>query len=188
MAQGADFANVTAFDWADPLGLSAELTEEERMVQASARQFAADKLMPRVIEANRNEHFDPAIMAELGEIGLLGVTVPEAHGGAGLGYVSYGLAARQIERVDSGYRSMMSVQSSLVMYPIYAYGSEEQRQKYLPGLATGELIGCFGLTEPDAGSDPAGMKTRAVKTDGGDVLNGTKTWMSNAPFADVFVV
>ncbi|PLX40627.1 MAG: acyl-CoA dehydrogenase [Hyphomicrobiales bacterium] len=188
MAQGADFANVTAFDWADPLGLSAELTEEERMVQASARQFAADKLMPRVIEANRNEHFDPAIMAELGEIGLLGVTVPEAHGGAGLGYVSYGLAAREIERVDSGYRSAMSVQNSLVIHPVLAYGDEDQKARWLPGLISGGTIGCFGLTEPDSGSDPAGMTTRAVPVDGGYVLSGTKSWITNAPIADMAVV
>jgi glutaryl-CoA dehydrogenase len=180
--------DANAFIWDDPLLLDELLTEEERMVRGTAAAYARDRLLPRVIEAFRNEHTDPAIFREMGELGLLGVTVPEEYGGVGAGYVTYGLIAREIERVDSGYRSMMSVQSSLVMYPIQAYGSEEQRAKYLPRLATGELIGCFGLTEPDAGSDPGGMKTRATKTDGGYRLTGAKTWISNAPIADVFVV
>ncbi|MFN3146063.1 MAG: acyl-CoA dehydrogenase [Paracoccaceae bacterium] len=176
------------FDWADPFLLSDQLTEDERMLSDAARAFAQDRLAPRVIDAYREETVDPSIFAEMGEAGLLGVTVPEEYGGLGAGYVTYGLVAREIERVDSGYRSMMSVQSSLVMYPIYAYGSEEQRLKYLPKLASGEWIGCFGLTEPDAGSDPAGMKTVAKKTDGGYVLTGSKMWISNSPIADVFVV
>ncbi|HAW48846.1 MAG TPA: acyl-CoA dehydrogenase, partial [Roseovarius sp.] len=158
------------------------------MIAASAREFAQGVLQPRVIDAYREERVEPEIFREMGEMGLLGTTIPEEYGGLGANYVSYGLVAREIERVDSGYRSMMSVQSSLVMYPIYAYGSEEQRRKYLPGLASGELIGCFGLTEPDAGSDPAAMKTRAEKTDGGYRLTGTKMWISNSPIADVFVV
>ncbi|WP_424973253.1 acyl-CoA dehydrogenase, partial [Dinoroseobacter sp. S76] len=165
-----------------------QLSEEERMLRDGAAAFAADKLAPRIIEAYREATVAPEIFAEMGEAGLLGVTVPEAYGGLGGSYVAYGLVAREIERIDSGYRSMMSVQSSLVMYPIYAYGSEEQRQKYLPGLAAGKLIGCFGLTEPDAGSDPAGMKTRAEKTATGYRLTGSKMWISNAPIADVFVV
>jgi len=165
-----------------------QLTEEERMIADAARAFAADKLAPRVTEAYLNETTDRDIFSEMGQAGLLGVTVPEQYGGAEAGYVSYGLVAREVERVDSGYRSMMSVQSSLVMYPIQAYGSEEQRQKYLPKLASGEWVGCFGLTEPDAGSDPGGMKTRAKKVDGGYVLSGSKMWISNAPIADVFVV
>ena len=176
------------FDWEDPLRLEGQLTEDERMLRDAARAYADDKLAPRVIQAYREEETDPEIFREMGEMGLLGVTVPEAYGGLGSNYVSYGLIAREIERIDSGYRSMMSVQSSLVMYPIYAYGSEEQREKYLPGLASGQLIGCFGLTEPDAGSDPAGMKTRAEKTATGYRISGSKMWISNAPIADVFVV
>ncbi|KZZ70526.1 acyl-CoA dehydrogenase, partial [Sulfitobacter sp. HI0129] len=176
------------FDWADPFRLSDQLSEDERMIQESARAYAQEKLQPRVIEAFANEQTDPEIFREMGEMGLLGVTVPEEYGGLGGSYVSYGLVAREVERVDSGYRSMMSVQSSLVMYPIYAYGSEAQRKKYLPKLSSGEWIGCFGLTEPDAGSDPAGMKTRAVKTDTGYRISGSKMWISNAPIADVFVV
>ena len=180
--------DLASFDWEDPFRLGDQLTEEERMLRDAAKAYADDKLAPRVIDAYRDEKTDPEIFREMGEMGLLGVTVPEEYGGLGAGYVSYGLIAREVERVDSGYRSMMSVQSSLVMYPIYAYGSEEQRQKYLPGLASGELIGCFGLTEPDAGSDPGGMKTRADKTDGGYRLKGSKMWISNSPIADVFVV
>ncbi|MBS0122576.1 acyl-CoA dehydrogenase [Thetidibacter halocola] len=183
-----DAPDLGRFDWEDPFHLADQLTEEERMLAEGARAFAQEKLQPRVIEAFQTEAVDPGIFAEMGQMGLLGVTVPEEYGGLGAGYVSYGLVAREIERVDSGYRSMMSVQSSLVMYPIYAYGSEEQRQKYLPKLASGEWIGCFGLTEPDAGSDPAGMKTRAVKTEGGYRLTGSKMWISNSPIADVFVV
>ena len=179
---------LSAFSWEDPFLLDSQLEEEERMIRDSAQAFAQDKLMPRVINAYASEETDPSIFAEMGELGLLGVTVPEAYGGIGASYVSYGLVAREVERIDSGYRSMMSVQSSLVMYPIYAYGSEEQRMKYLPKLASGEWIGCFGLTEPDAGSDPAGMKTVAKKSDGGYVLNGSKMWISNAPIANVFVV
>jgi glutaryl-CoA dehydrogenase len=178
----------TTFDWADPFLLDDQLTEEERLIRDAAHAFAQDRLQPRVIEAYAREHTDPAIFAEMGEQGLLGVTVPESYGGAGAGYVSYGLVAREVERVDSGYRSMMSVQSSLVMFPIFEYGSEAQRKRYLPRLAKGEWIGCFGLTEPDAGSDPGGMRTRATKVDGGYVLNGTKTWISNSPIADVFVI
>ena len=176
------------FDWEDPFKLEDQLSEEERLIRDSARQYAQDKLQPRVQAAFENESAEPEIFREMGEMGLLGSTLPEAYGGVDAGYVSYGLVAREIERVDSGYRSMMSVQSSLVMYPIYAYGSEEQRNKYLPKLASGEWIGCFGLTEPDAGSDPAGMKTVAKKTDGGYVLSGSKMWISNSPIADVFVV
>ncbi len=176
------------FDWADPFLLEDQLSDDERMIRDSAAAYAADKLQPRIIDAYENETSAPETFREMGEMGLLGITVPEQYGGIGGSYVSYGLVAREIERVDSGYRSMMSVQSSLVMYPIHAYGSEEQRMKYLPKLATGEWIGCFGLTEPDAGSDPGGMKTRAKKTDSGYVLNGSKMWISNAPFADVFVV
>ncbi len=176
------------FDWADPLRLEDQLTEDERMLRDAARQFAQDKLQPRVTAAYREALVEPEIFPMMGEAGLLGVTIPEEFGGLDAGYVTYGLVAREIERVDSGYRSMMSVQSSLVMYPIHAYGSDAQRAKYLPGLAAGTLIGCFGLTEPDAGSDPAGMKTTAKKTDGGYVLNGSKMWISNAPIADVFVV
>ena len=183
-----DAPDLARFDWEDPFRLEDQLTEEERMLRDAARAFAQEKLQPRVIAAYREEKTDPAIFAEMGEMGLLGSTIPEEYGGIGASYVAYGLIAREVERVDSGYRSMMSVQSSLVMYPIYAYGTEAQRQKYLPGLATGALIGCFGLTEPDAGSDPAGMKTTAKKTANGYVLNGAKMWISNAPIADVFVV
>ncbi|PHR20124.1 MAG: acyl-CoA dehydrogenase [Hoeflea sp.] len=178
----------SSFQWDDPFLINDQLSEEERMIADAAQAFAADKLMPRVTDAYLNEVTDREIFSEMGQAGLLGVTVPEQYGGAEAGYVSYGLVAREVERIDSGYRSMMSVQSSLVMYPIQAYGSEEQRQKYLPKLASGEWVGCFGLTEPDAGSDPGGMKTRAKKTDGGYVLNGSKMWISNAPIADVFVV
>ncbi len=180
--------SLSTFDWEDPFRLETQLTEEERMLRDAARAYAQEKLQSRVIEAYREEKTDPAIFREMGEMGLLGATVPEEYGGLGAGYVSYGLIAREVERVDSGYRSMMSVQSSLVMYPIYAYGSEEQRKKYLPRLASGQYIGCFGLTEPASGSDPAGMKTRAAKTANGYVLNGSKMWISNAPIADVFVV
>jgi len=183
-----DAPNLSSFDWADPLRLDDQLSEDERMITASARAYAQEKLQPRVTQAYANEETDASIFREMGEMGLLGVTVPEQYGGLGAGYVSYGLVAREVERVDSGYRSMMSVQSSLVMYPIYAYGSEEQRMKYLPKLSSGEFIGCFGLTEPDAGSDPAGMKTRAEKTATGYKLSGSKMWISNAPIADVFVV
>ena len=175
------------FDWQDPLGLDGLLDEEERMVRDSARDYCQDKLMPRILEANRREIFDPEILAEMGALGFLGATLQD-YGCAGVNYVCYGLLSREVERVDSGYRSAMSVQSSLVMHPIHAYGSEAQREKYLPGLASGQSIGCFGLTEPDAGSDPGGMKTRARKVEGGYVLDGTKTWISNAPVADVFVV
>ena len=174
--------------WDDLLLLEDQLTEEERLVADTARGYAQDKLMPRVMSAYREERFDREIMNEMGALGLLGVTIPETYGGAGLGYVCYGLAAREVERVDSGYRSAMSVQSSLVMYPIHAYGSEEQRMKYLPKLASGEWVGCFGLTEPDAGSDPGGMRTRAEKVADGYRLNGAKTWITNSPIADVAVV
>ncbi|MDR0808319.1 MAG: acyl-CoA dehydrogenase [Gemmobacter sp.] len=183
-----DAPDLGRFDWEDAFRLDEQLTEDERMLRDAARAFAQEKLQPRVIKAFADETTDPAIFREMGEMGLLGVTVPEEYGGIGASYVAYGLVAREVERVDSGYRSMMSVQSSLVMYPIYAYGSEEQRRKYLPKLASGEYIGCFGLTEPDAGSDPAGMKTVARKTANGYVLNGAKMWISNAPIADVFVV
>ncbi len=183
-----DSPDLGSFDWSDPFRLEEQLSEEERMLRDAARAYAQDKLQPRIITAFRDEVTDPAIFREMGEMGLLGVTVPEEYGGLGASYVSYGLIAREVERVDSGYRSMMSVQSSLVMYPIYAYGSEEQRRKYLPKLASGEWIGCFGLTEPDAGSDPGGMKTTARKTANGYVLNGSKMWISNSPIADVFVV
>ena len=176
------------FDWADPFRIEDQLTQDERMLRDAARDFAQDRLAPRVVQAYREETTDPAIFAEMGQAGLLGITIPEEFGGLGAGYVTYGLVAREVERVDSGYRSMMSVQSSLVMYPIHAYGSDAQRQKYLPGLAAGTLIGCFGLTEPEAGSDPSGMKTVAKKTADGYVLNGAKMWISNAPIADVFVV
>jgi len=176
------------FLWDDPFLLEDQLEEDERMLRDAAQAFAEDKLASRVTQDYRDEAVAPEIFAEMGEAGLLGTTIPEEYGGLGAGYVTYGLIAREIERVDSGYRSMMSVQSSLVMYPIHAYGSEEQKQKYLPGLAAGSLIGCFGLTEPDAGSDPAGMKTRAQKIDGGYRISGSKMWISNAPIADVFVV
>ncbi len=177
-----------AFQWQDPFLLSDQLTEDERMISDASQAFAQDRLMSRVEDAYLNELTDPEIFAEMGAAGLLGVTVAEQYGGVGASYVAYGLVAREVERVDSGYRSMMSVQSSLVMYPIEAYGAEEQKQKYLPKLASGEWIGCFGLTEPEAGSDPAGMKTYATKVDGGYVLNGSKMWISNSPIADVFVV
>ena len=176
------------FKWDDPFLLDQQLSEEERAIRDTAHQFAQEKLQPRAIEAYAQEHFDPEILKEMGALGLLGSTIDPDYGGSGVSYVAYGLIAREIERVDSGYRSAMSVQSSLVMYPIEAYGSEEQKKKYLPKLATGEFIGCFGLTEPDAGSDPGGMKTRAKKVDGGYILNGSKTWISNSPIADVFVV
>ncbi|WP_394391804.1 acyl-CoA dehydrogenase [Shewanella woodyi] len=176
------------FDWTDPLQLNALLSDEERMIRDSVYDYAQDKLMSRVLMANREEHFDREIMNELGEMGLLGATLPEKYGCSNVNYVSYGLVAREIERVDSGYRSAMSVQSSLVMHPIYTYGSEEQRVKYLPKLATGEWVGCFGLTEPDVGSDPGGMKTRAERIDGGYRLNGAKMWITNSPIADVFIV
>jgi glutaryl-CoA dehydrogenase len=180
--------SLAAFDWADPFHLSTQLTDDERMIAESAAAYAADKLQPRVTDMYLNETAAPEIFAEMGEMGLLGITIPEEYGGLGGGYVAYGLVARAVERVDSGYRSMMSVQSSLVMYPIHAYGSEEQRQKYLPGLAAGTLIGCFGLTEPEAGSDPAGMKTTATKTADGYVISGAKMWISNSPIADVFMI
>ncbi len=177
-----------AFNWEDPFLLDDQLTEDERAIRDTARAYAQEKLLPRVIEAYLEEKTDRAIFTEMGALGLIGVTIPEKYGCAGANYVSYGLVAREIERVDSGYRSMNSVQSSLVMHPIYAYGSEDQRQKYLPKLASGEWVGCFGLTEPDAGSDPGGMKTRAEKVADGYRLTGTKMWISNAPIADVFVV
>ena len=176
------------FTWEDPFLLDEQLSEDERLIRDSARDYAQEKLMPRVAEAYLDEKTDRAIFNEMGELGLLGVTVPEEYGCAGANYVSYGLVAREVERIDSGYRSMMSVQSSLVMYPIYAYGSEEQRKKYLPKLGSGEWVGCFGLTEPDAGSDPGGMKTRAEEVADGYRLTGSKMWISNSPIADVFVV
>jgi glutaryl-CoA dehydrogenase len=181
-------ADKNAFVWEDPFLIEDQLSEDERMVRDGAAAFAADKLAPRIEDAYLNETFDTAIFREMGEAGLLGINIPEEFGGLGANYVTYGLVAREVERVDSGYRSMMSVQSSLVMYPIYAYGSDAQRRKYLPKLASGEWIGCFGLTEPDAGSDPGGMKTRAEKTANGYRLTGSKMWISNAPVADVFVV
>ena len=177
-----------AFDWTDPLGFDAMLSEDERMLREAARKFAADKLAPRVVKDFRNEGFDRSIMRDLGAMGFLGPTIPEAYGGAGVGAVSYGLIAREIEAVDSGYRSAMSVQSSLVMYPIWAYGTEAQRQKYLPELASGEIVGCFGLTEPDHGSDPGGMTTRARREAGGYRLDGAKTWITNSPIADIAIV
>ena len=177
-----------AFKWDDPLDLESQLTEEERMVRDTARDYAQEKLFPRVLAANREGKFYPDIVREMGALGMLGVTIPQEYGGAGLNYVCYGLIARELERVDSGFRSMMSVQSSLVMYAIYAYGSEAHRRKYLPKLATGEMVGCFGLTEPDFGSDPGSMVTRAEKTSGGYKLTGAKTWITNAPVADVAVV
>ena len=179
---------ILPFDWADPFDLEHQLTDEERMVRDTAHGYAQEKLQPRVTEAYLNENFDREILREMGSLGLIGATIPEEFGGAGLGYVSYGLIAREVERVDSGYRSAMSVQSSLVMHPIHAYGTDEQRRKYLPGLAKGELVGCFGLTEPDAGSDPGGMRTRAEKTPNGYKLSGSKMWITNSPIADVFVV
>jgi glutaryl-CoA dehydrogenase len=177
-----------AFKWDDPLDLESELTEEERMVRDTARAYAQEKLFPRVLAANRDGNFNPDIVHEMGALGMLGATIPQEYGGAGLNYVCYGLIAREIERVDSGFRSLMSVQSSLVMHPIYAYGSEAQRRKYLPKLAAGEIVGCFGLTEPDHGSDPGSMVTRAEKTPGGYKLTGAKTWITNAPVADIAVV
>ncbi|NVO26247.1 acyl-CoA dehydrogenase [Donghicola sp. C2-DW-16] len=183
-----DSPSLASFDWADALLLETQLTEEERMLRDGAHAFAQDRLQPRVVAAFEEERVEPEIFREMGQAGLLGATLPEEYGGLGASYVSYGLIAREVERVDSGYRSMMSVQSSLVIYPIYAYGTEAQRRKYLPGLCSGELIGCFGLTEPDAGSDPAGMKTRAEKTATGYRLTGSKMWISNSPIADVFVV
>lgn len=187
MAKPNPAASWASFNWEDPFLLEQQLSDDERMVSDTARQFAQERLAPRIQEAYRDETTDPAIFREMGELGLLGPTI-EGYGCSGLGYVSYGLITREIERVDSGYRSMMSVQSSLVMYPIYAYGSEAQREKYLPKLATGEWIGCFGLTEPDHGSDPGGMKSRARSVDGGYEISGTKMWISNSPIADVFVV
>jgi glutaryl-CoA dehydrogenase len=177
-----------AFVWDDPFLLDEQLSEEERLVRDTAREYAQDKLMPRILMANRHERFDEEIMREMGEIGLLGSTIPPEYGGAGVNHVSYGLAAREVERVDSGYRSAMSVQSSLVMHPIHAYGTETQRRKYLPKLARAELIGCFGLTEPDHGSDPGGMRSRAEPAEGGYVVTGNKTWITNSPIADVFIV
>jgi glutaryl-CoA dehydrogenase len=176
------------FQWDDPLLLDQQLTEDERLVRDAAHDYCQDRLMPRVLEANRHERFDPEILREMGALGFLGSTLPEDYGCAGVNYVAYGLVAREVERVDSGYRSAMSVQSSLVMHPIHAYGTEAQRRAYLPRLATGELIGCFGLTEPDHGSDPGGMKTRAEAIDGGYRLTGSKMWITNSPIADVFIV
>ena len=183
-----DIPDLGCFNWRDPFLIEDQLHEDERMMRDSAGAYAREKLQPRIKDAFNNELIDTSIFREMGEMGLLGITIPEEYGGIGSSYVTYGIVAREIERVDSGYRSMMSVQSSLVMYPIYAYGSEMQRQKYLPKLASGECIGCFGLTEPDAGSDPGSMTTRAEKTATGYVLNGAKTWISNSPVADVFVV
>lgn len=177
-----------AFEWADPMELNSQLSQEERLIRDTARDFSQDKLMPRVLDANRNEVFDREIMNEFAEFGFLGSTIPEEYGGVGANYVSYGLIAREVERVDSGYRSAMSVQSSLVMHPIYTYGSEDQRKKYLPKLASAEWIGCFGLTEPNHGSDPGSMETRARKVEGGFQLTGNKMWITNSPIADVFVV
>ncbi|WP_043526308.1 acyl-CoA dehydrogenase [Litchfieldella xinjiangensis] len=180
-------SQITPMTWEDPFRLIDQLDEDERMVMQTAHDYCQEKLQPRVLEANRHERFDREIMSEMGELGLLGATL-DGYGCAGLNYVSYGLIAREVERVDSGYRSAMSVQSSLVMYPIHEFGSEAQREKYLPKLASGEWVGCFGLTEPDHGSDPNGMSTRAVRTDNGWRLNGTKTWITNSPIADVFVI
>lgn len=176
------------FQWDDPFGLAAQLTAEERMIAEAARDYCQSSLMPRILEANRNEHFDRNILSEMGALGMLGATLPTAYGGSAVSHVAYGLIAREVERVDSGYRSAMSVQSSLVMHPIHAYGSEEQRRKYLPALAKGELVGCFGLTEPNHGSDPGSMATRAVKVDGGYRLTGSKIWITNSPIADIAVV
>ncbi|BCA58531.1 acyl-CoA dehydrogenase [Sphingomonas sp. HMP6] len=181
-------AEMARFDWADPFFLDDQLEDDERMIRDSARAYAQDKLAPRIVDAFQNEVTDPEIFREMGALGLLGPTVPEQYGGVGASYVAYGLVAREVERIDSGYRSMMSVQSSLVMYPILSFGSEAQKMKYLPKLATGEWIGCFGLTEPDAGSDPGSMTTRAKKVDGGYLLSGAKTWISNSPIADVFII
>ena len=176
------------FHWDDPFLLDDQLSEEERMVRDIAHEYCQDKLMPRILQANRNETFDRAIYSEMAQLGMLGATLPEAYGGAGLNYVCYGLIAREVERVDSSYRSAMSVQSSLVMYPIYAYGTPEQREKYLPKLISGEWVGCFGLTEPNHGSDAGGMETRATKVDGGWILHGSKMWITNSPIADVFII
>lgn len=184
----ANQATPARFDWADPFRLTDQLSEDERLIAETARDYCDNQLMPRILLANRHEQFDRAIMTEMGELGLLGCTIPEEYGCAGTNYVSYGLIAREIERVDSGYRSAMSVQSSLVMHPIYAYGDETQRQRWLPKLATGELVGCFGLTEPDHGSDPAGMRTRAKKVDGGYSLSGSKNWITNSPIADIAII
>ena len=181
-------SGMARFDWEDPFLLDQQLSDDERMIRDTAKAYAKDKLAPRIVDAFQHEHTDPAIFREMGELGLLGPTIPEEYGGVGASYVAYGLVAREVEAIDSGYRSMMSVQSSLVMYPINAYGSEEQKRKFLPKLASGEWIGCFGLTEPDAGSDPGSMTTRAVKTGTGYRISGAKTWISNSPIADVFVV
>jgi glutaryl-CoA dehydrogenase len=188
IVKSKDAPDLGVFSWSDPFYLEQQLSEEERMLKDASQTFAQEKLQPRITKAFQNETVEPQLFREMGEMGLLGTTIPEQYGGLGAGYVSYGVVAREIERVDSGYRSMMSVQSSLVMYPIYAYGTEEQRNKYLPKLAKGELIGCFGLTEPDAGSDPASMKTRAVKTENGYRISGSKMWISNSPIADVFII
>jgi glutaryl-CoA dehydrogenase len=185
--KSASPAGRAEFQWEDPLLMEDQLSEDERLIRDTARQYCQDKLMPRILEANRHEKFDRSIMNEMGELGLLGATI-DGYGCSGVNYVCYGLVAREVERVDSGYRSAMSVQSSLVMHPIHAYGTEAQRQKYLPRLAKGEIVGCFGLTEPDAGSDPGGMRTRARKADGGYVLKGSKMWITNSPVADVFIV
>ncbi|CAH2598902.1 Acyl-CoA dehydrogenase [Rhodovastum atsumiense] len=185
---GAAAAKLAPFAWDDPLLFEAQLTEDERMVRDATQTYCQERLMPRILASNRHESFDRDIMSEMGELGFLGATLPTEYGCAGMSYVCYGLVAREVERVDSGYRSALSVQSSLVMYPIYAYGSEAQRRRYLPRLARGEWVGCFGLTEPDHGSDPGGMKTRATKVDGGYRLTGTKMWITNSPIADVFVV
>ena len=183
-----DSPDLGSFDWSDPFRLSDLLADHESMIKESAATFSKEALMPRVVEGFANEEVCPEIFLEMGKMGLLGITIPEQYGGLGANYVSYGLVAQEIERIDSGYRSMLSVQSSLVMYPIYAYGTEAQRQKYLPALASGEMIGCFGLTEPDAGSDPASMKTKAEKINGGYRITGSKMWISNSPIADVFVI
>ncbi|WP_207063229.1 acyl-CoA dehydrogenase [Motiliproteus sp. SC1-56] len=188
MTQALKETTKPAFDWQDPFLLDTQLSEEERMIRDAAREYCQSRLLPRALEANRKEHFDVEIMREMGELGLLGPTLPEEYGCSNVNHVSYGLVAREVERVDSGYRSAMSVQSSLVMHPIHAYGTESQRRRYLPKLASGEWIGCFGLTEPDAGSDPGSMKTRATRIDGGYLLNGAKMWITNSPVADVFVV
>jgi len=183
-----DLPDMNRFSWEDPFFLEDQLSEDERMLKGAAESFANEKLVPRVIKAFSEEHSAPEIFKEMGDAGLLGITVPEQFGGLGSSYVTYGLVAKEIEKIDSGYRSMMSVQSSLVMYPIFAYGSDAQKKKYLPSLASGDFIGCFGLTEPDAGSDPSGMRTLATKTTNGYIITGTKMWISNSPFADVFIV
>jgi len=188
MTSKSKSAGIAAFDWSDPFGLDEQLSDEERMVRDTAEAYAQEQLLPRVTEAYLDERFEREIMDEMGALGLIGATIAPEYGGAGLNYVSYGLIARAVERVDSGYRSAMSVQSSLVMHPINAYGTEEQKRKYLPRLATGEWVGCFGLTEPDAGSDPGGMRTRATRIDGGYRISGSKMWITNSPIADVFVV